>query len=260
MTPILFNALSRLLPVRRLQVVALACLLGALPAAQAEPCSRIDPTQCPSDPSAFRVRFNLTSTTPQAITTLFDFWGSQHVAEQGQFSIDSPPSLPTGSGTLDAGYWLGEDSHFLAGITVDSSGVKHLVLMMDPTTAALMVNRSFDDMINGIPPLGQPNPFPVVNAEQFIIDRIENRPAEFQNDVWTLFEPLYHPNRLDPSVAINRSSGPTTLTMVRFSTGSVIGTVGVEISPVPEPATWVGLLAGIGLFSLWRRGGMPARG
>jgi hypothetical protein len=232
-------------------LLGLASLFSAPATALASPC--YGDSYCSSDPDAYHLQFTVSATAPLAITDIFDFYWSTRFNRQGDFSLATPPSLPTGSGTLDAGIWLGEDEHFLAGITVDGSGNDHLVIMVNTATATLMAGRAFDDMVNGIPPLAQPNPYPITGAEIEIIDRLKNTPPEFNNDIWSFFDPLYRPNRLNPAVLVSGSSGTTTLTMLQFSTGTIIGTVDVEVAPVapvPEPASWLSLAAGIAVLGL----------
>lgn len=238
----LFNSLPQ-----RLALLAglLACLVSG--AARAAPCDA--GVYCsPSDPGAYRVRFDITSTTPVAITNLVDIWNGDHVAEvQGQFSVAAPPALPTGSGSLDAGIWVGENTHLVLGL----AGAD-LVVLMNPTTAALMTGQPFDNLINGIPPLAVPNPYPFTNAEAFVIDRITQRPAEWAYDIGTLFDPLYRPNALDPTLLIG-SGGPVTGVLMSFTDGKVLGTVNVVLTPVPEPASLVLMLCGVGGLMLCRR-------
>ena len=229
----------------------LLALLGAIAAlpAQATPCESAwycDPT----DPAAYRVHFDITSTTPVNITGIIDFFGPHYVTNgQGDFSLSNPPSLPTGSGTLDAGIWWGEDNHFLLGMAGS-----HLVFMMNPATAALMTGQNFDNLINGISPQ-VPNPFPVSHAEDFIIDRMTNQPSEWEHDIWSLFDTNYRPNALDPTILVG--PGSTTGVLMSFTDGKVLGTVNITLSPVPEPARWALILMGTLALAGWLR--RPAR-
>lgn len=226
-------------------LLVLLSIAATVPPAHASPCEA--GVYCNvNDPGTYRVTFSVTSTTPVAITGLVDLWGGSHAADQGDFLLGNPPGLPTGSGTLDAGIWAGEDAHFLLGM----AGT-HLVVLMNPATAALMVGQPFDNLVNGIPPLTVPNPFPVTNAEALIIDRITNRPAEWSNDVWSLFDPLYRPNALDPTVLIG--PGATTGVLMSFTDGKILGTVEIKATAVPEPGAWALVLVGSFVLLAWAR-------
>src|SRR6185295_17332772 len=128
-------------------------------------------------------------------------------------------------------------AHFLLGM----AGAD-LVFMMNPATAALMTGQNFDNLINGISPQ-LPNPFPVSHAEDFIIDRMTNRPPEWEHDIWSLFNTNYRPNALDPTILIG--PGSTTGVLMSFTDGKVLGTVNITLMPVPEPANWALMLAGL---------------
>lgn len=242
-------------------LLGMAVLVGAPSSAYADACGRNGDFCQYGSVSTYRLTYSIT-TTPAgtAITHLTDFYAPRYVTDQGQFSIENPPTLPTGSGTLDAGFWTGADAHFLAGVLVDSAGIKHLVMGMNPATAALMVGHPFDEIVNGIPPLAQPNPFPVTNAEALIIDRITKREAEFNDDVWSLFDTLYRPNALDPTVVLDATTRNAAFTLVQFTDGQIIGSAAIDVTPVPEPASWLVMLAGIGLLGLRCRMGREARG
>ena len=207
----------------------------------ASPCGT--DTSCLSDPNAYQLSYTINSTSilPIPITNIMDFYGSRHVTDQGMLTIASPPSLPTGSGILDAGVWRGNDRHFLVGLQLDSFGITHLVMMMNPAIALQIAGQPFDALVN------DPN---VIGGEAIIIDRITHRDAEFNDDVWSLFNTNFRPNALDPTVLVN--SGPT-FTMVRFSDGEIIGTAAINVSVVPLPAAVWLFGSALGVVGVMRR-------
>jgi hypothetical protein len=252
-------------------LLVLACLAAAPATSRASPCYEIDYLLCSTSPDAYRIQFNFTSTIP--LTHIVDGWGgsSPFLKDQGDFSSSSQVSLPSGSGVIDAGYWVGEDQHYLLALT-DVGGTDHLVVMMSPSTAALAAGRPLEDIINGNPV----DPFfqiPVGDAEASIIVSLKTQGVEWDTDIDQFFRfSSRYPNRLLPGLQINATGtyeigGPAAdFVMVMYSSGTVVGTVGVEVTPVaepapvPEPASWLSLLAGIGLLALWRRPGhQPAQ-
>jgi len=227
----------------RASVAALLALLAgvAAPPAQAVPCGAgvyCDPT----DPTAYHLRFDIASTTPVAITSLYDLWPGHAAYDQGIFSLDNPPTLPTGSGRLDAGIWAGEDTHLLIGL----AGMD-LVIMMNPATAALMVGQPFDNLINGIPPATNPTPYP--NPEAFILDRLLSLPPEWPQEIWSVIgRGMY-----DPTVLIGPGTTTATGVLMSFTDGKVLGTVNITATAVPEPGSWALLLAGACGLMGWAR-------
>lgn len=158
---------------------------------------------------------------------------------------------------IDAGLWFGADDHYLIALTNDGTG-DHVVLMMNPSAAAIATTvTSLEDIINGNPvdPLVQLQPG---DAETIIIDRPKNQPVEWDTDIDQFFRySSIYPNRVLPGLVINSgganditTNSPADFVLVKFSTGTVIGSASVETVPVPEPAAWLSLLAGGGLLAL----------
>ena len=151
-------------------------------AALALPCSHpvwSVPNSCRTSPDLYTISFAV-STPCFTVTHIVDFYyGQDYLSGQGDFPADvtadpSKPRLPAGGGVLRAGPWVGEHAHFLRGLT-QVAGADALVVIMSPAAATLMAGRSFNEMINGIPPLPAPPLYPQTNAELVVIDRLKNR-------------------------------------------------------------------------------------
>lgn len=242
-------------------LTVLTMLLAAPGQSLADPCSSSTYSGCLTDPASYRIRYSFSALVP--ITNIVDMWSQAggYVHDQGDFPASGQISLPLGTGVIDAGYFYGEDEHYLVALS-NFGGSDHVVVMMSPATAALVVPSSgagltLEDMANGNPvdPMFQYGPGEV---ESIIIDRLKNQPAEWNNDIDQYFRfSSRYPNRLLPALLVNNggsfviNGGGADFVMVAFSTGTVIGGVSVEIVPVPEPETWLLVLAGIGLLA-WR--------
>lgn len=243
-------------------LTVLTMFLAAPGQSLADPCSSSVYSGCLTDPASYRIRYNVSALIP--ITNIVDMWGQagQFVSDQGTFPGGGQTSLPLGTGVIDAGYFYGEDEHYLIGLT-NFGGSDHVVAMMSPATAALVAPPSgtgltLEDMANGNPvdPVFQYGPGEV---ESIVMDRLRTQPTEWNTDIDQFFRTSSrYPNRLLPALRINNGGtfdiyggAPADFVMMAFSTGTVIGSVTVEIVPVPEPETWLLVLAGIGLLA-WR--------
>lgn len=238
-------------------LLTLTGLFAAPAPSFADPCSVSSYSGCLTDPDSYQIKFKFNSSVP--LTNIVDMWLGpyRYLSNQGNFPANGQVSLPTGSGVIDAGLWYGQSEHYLLALTADATG-DHVVVMMNPATAASVTSGvlTLEDMINGNPvdPLYQLAPG---QAETLIIDRLRNQPVEWDTDIDQYFRlDSRYPNRLLPELVINAAGTydiggkPADFVMVKFSTGTVIGAVSVEIVPVPEPAAWLSLLAGGGLLAL----------
>lgn len=237
-------------------LLTVAGLFAVPAAALADPCEMPPFDGCATAPGAFRIKYNISSSA--ALTNIVDMWGGPfaYAGPQGDFPADGQVSLQAGGGVIDAGIWFGDDQHYLVGLT-SVGGTDHLVVMMNPTAAASATGFILEDIINGNPvdPTVQ---IPAGAAESLIITSLKTQPVEWDTDIDQFFRySSRYPNRVLPALLINAtgtydigSGAPADFVMVMYSTGTVIGSASVEIVPVPEPATWLSLLAGAGLLGL----------